>query len=133
MAVTESRQPSTVAVVIPTYNRRDLVVQAVQSVLGQSHRDLSCLVIDNGSTDGTAEALAAIKDPRLKVLSEGSPLGGPAARNVGIAAAKGAPWVAFLDSDDVWAHEARASTGEPRPRPSRPLGRLRHAWTWGRT
>jgi glycosyltransferase involved in cell wall biosynthesis len=103
MAATESRQPSTVAVVIPTYNRRDLVVQAVQSVLGQSHRDLSCLVIDNGSTDGTAEALAAIKDPRLKVLSEGSPLGGPAARNVGIAAAKGAPWVAFLDSDDVWA------------------------------
>jgi len=103
MTGTEGRQPSTVAVVIPTYNRRDLVVQAVQSVLGQSHRDLSCLVIDNGSTDGTAEALAAIEDPRLKVLSYGSPLGGPAARNLGIAAAEDAPWVAFLDSDDVWA------------------------------
>ncbi len=133
MAVTESRQPSTVAVVIPTYNRRDLVVQAVQSVLGQSHRDLSCLVIDNGSTDGTAEALAAIKDPRLKVLSEGSPLGGPAARNVGIAAAKGAPWVAFLDSDDVWAPRSSSVNWRASPSPLRPRGRLRHAWTWGRT
>ncbi len=103
MTEAEGRQPSTVAVVIPTYNRRDFVVQAVQSALGQSHRDLSCLVIDNGSTDGTAEALAAIEDPRLKVLSYGTPLGGTAARNMGIAAAEDAYWVAFLDSDDVWA------------------------------
>jgi glycosyltransferase involved in cell wall biosynthesis len=104
MTGTEGRQPSTVAVVIPTYNRRDLVIQAVRSVLGQSHRDLSCLVVDNGSTDGTAAALATIEDPRLKVLSYGSPFGsGAAARNMGIAAVEDAPWVAFLDSDDVWA------------------------------
>jgi glycosyltransferase involved in cell wall biosynthesis len=92
-----------VAVVIPTFNRRDLVTQAVRSVLGQTYTDLSCLVIDNGSTDGTGEALAAIGDSRLKVLVEGRPMGGPGARNLGITAAEGSEWVAFLDSDDVWA------------------------------
>jgi glycosyltransferase involved in cell wall biosynthesis len=60
-------------------------------------------VIDNGSTDGTGEALAAIGDPRLKVLVEDRPMGGPGARNLGITAAEGCAWVAFLDSDDVWA------------------------------
>jgi glycosyltransferase involved in cell wall biosynthesis len=92
-----------VAVVIPTFNRRDLVTQAVRSVLGQTYRDLSCLVIDNGSTDGTAEALAAIADPRLRLIVHDRPMGGPGARNLGIAAAEGSAWVAFLDSDDVWA------------------------------
>ncbi len=92
-----------VAVVIPTFNRRDLVVQAVRSVLGQTYPDVYCLVIDNGSTDGTAEALAAMADPRLRLLVHDRPMGGPGARNIGIAAAEGSPWVAFLDSDDVWA------------------------------
>ena len=92
-----------VAVVIPTFNRRDLVTQAVRSVLGQTYTDLTCLAIDNGSTDGTGEALAAIGDPRLKVLVEDRPMGGPGARNLGITAAEGCAWVAFLDSDDVWA------------------------------
>jgi glycosyltransferase involved in cell wall biosynthesis len=93
----------TVTVVVPTFNRRDLVVQAVRSALGQTYRDLHCLVIDNGSTDGTAAALDAIGDPRLKLLAHDRPLGGPGARNLGIAAAEGSEWVAFLDSDDVWA------------------------------
>ncbi len=100
MGVDRERQ---VTVVIPTFNRRDLVVQAVGSALGQTYRDLTCLVIDNGSTDGTPEALAAIADPRLKLLAHDRPLGGPGARNLGIAAAEGPTWVAFLDSDDVWA------------------------------
>ena len=92
-----------VAVVIPTYNRCALLVEAVRSVLDQSYRDISCLVVDNGSTDGTAEALAELGDTRLKLLRSDRPLGGPAARNLGIAAAEGAEWVAFLDSDDIWA------------------------------
>ncbi len=91
------------AVVIPTFNRRDLVAQAVASVLSQTYRDLCCLVVDNGSTDGTRQALAAINDSRLKLVVEDRPLGGPGARNLGIAIAEGSQWVAFLDSDDVWA------------------------------
>ena len=92
-----------VAVIIPTYNRRDLVVRAVRSVLRQSYSDLCCAVVDNGSTDGTADALTALGDPRVKVLSQATPMGGPAARNLGIAATEGTEWVAFLDSDDLWA------------------------------
>ncbi|HTW08972.1 MAG TPA: glycosyltransferase family A protein [Acidimicrobiales bacterium] len=96
-------QQGTVSVVIPTYNRRDLVVQAVKSALAQSYEDLSCVVVDNGSTDGTREELSALGDSRVKILSEGRPLGGAGARNVGIAASRQARWVAFLDSDDLWA------------------------------
>jgi GT2 family glycosyltransferase len=90
-------------VVIPTFNRRDLVVQAVKSVITQTYQDLSCVVVDNGSNDGTAEALASLQDQRLKVLQQAKPMGGAGARNIGIDAAGSAEWVAFLDSDDMWA------------------------------
>jgi glycosyltransferase involved in cell wall biosynthesis len=92
-----------VTVIIPTYNRRELVVQATRSVLAQTFADLECLVIDNGSTDGTPEALAALGDARVRALVQDRPTGGPAARNLGMAEAKGSKWVAFLDSDDLWA------------------------------
>lgn len=95
----------TVAVVIPTFNRRDLVLQSVRAVLSQTHRDLVCLVIDNGSSDGTPEAIAELDDGRVRTILHDRPLGASAARNVGIgaAAAAGADWVAFLDADDLWA------------------------------
>lgn len=93
----------TVTVVVPTYNRRQTVEQAVRSVLSQTHCALRCVVVDNGSTDGTLDALRAIKDPRLHTISTGSPLGPAAARNAGLAEAHGTRWVAFLDSDDIWA------------------------------
>jgi len=56
-------QHGTVVVVIPTYNRRDLVVQSVKSVLDQTYGDVRCVVVDNGSTDGTADAVTAFADP----------------------------------------------------------------------
>jgi GT2 family glycosyltransferase len=93
----------TVSVVIPTYNRRELVLQAVGSVLYQTYPDLVCTIVDNGSSDGTVGALRAIEDPRVRVIAEGRPIGGAAARNLGISASAGAAWVAFLDSDDLWA------------------------------
>ncbi len=91
-----------VTAIIPTYNRRELVVQSARSVLAQSCTAVECLVIDNGSSDGTAEALRALGDERLVVLGRDQPLGAANARNVGIAAAR-TPWVAFLDNDDLWA------------------------------
>ena len=92
----------TVAVIIPTLNRRDLVVQAVTSVTEQSYADLICIVVDNGSTDGTAEAVTGFGDPRVSLVAFDAPVGAAAARNAGIGAAEGAPWVSFLDSDDLW-------------------------------
>jgi GT2 family glycosyltransferase len=96
------RVAATVTAIIPTYNRRELVVQSARSVLGQSCTGVECLVIDNGSSDGTAEALRALGDDRLVVLVRDHPLGAAKARNVGLAATR-TPWVAFLDNDDLWA------------------------------
>jgi glycosyltransferase involved in cell wall biosynthesis len=91
-----------VTAIIPTYNRRELVAQAARSVLAQTYADVECLVVDNGSSDGTTEALRAMGDKRLRVVACELPLGAAKARNIGIDAA-GTPWVAFLDNDDLWA------------------------------
>lgn len=74
---------------------------AVESVLRQTFTDLELLVVDDGSTDGTMEALADIADPRLKCLANPRNMGPSAARNAGIRSAR-AEWVAFQDSDDEW-------------------------------
>lgn len=93
--------PPTVSVIIPTYNRADLVERSVNSVLDQTFVDLECLVVDDGSTDETVTVLESIDDDRLIVLENGENGGAPAARNVGIKAASG-EYIAFLDDDDVW-------------------------------
>ena len=74
---------------------------AVESVLRQDFRDFELLVVDDGSTDGTMDALAAITDPRLRCLANPRNMGPGAARNTGIRAAR-ADWIAFQDSDDEW-------------------------------
>ncbi len=89
----------TVSVIIPTYNRKALLRQALESVFAQSYRDFEVIVIDDGSTDGTEEALRPLFE-RIRYLSK--PNGGPAsARNRGIKEARG-DYIAFLDSDDLW-------------------------------
>lgn len=89
------------SVVIPTYNRSDLVTRAVQSVLDQSFVDFEIIVVDNGGNDDTDQRIKEIDDSRIHyVWQAGS--GSPASpRNHGIALARG-EWVAFLDSDDSW-------------------------------
>ena len=93
-----SAAPS-VSVVIPTFERRRSVIEAVRSALAQTRGDAEVIVVDDGSTDGTAGAVGAI-DGRVKVVRRQK--GGPAAaRNTGIRQAR-APVLAFLDSDDRW-------------------------------
>jgi glycosyltransferase involved in cell wall biosynthesis len=91
--------PPLVSVIIPTYNRARLVQEALASVEAQTFRDFEVLVVDDGSTDDTAEALALQRG--VRVLRHRSRQGVAAARNLGIAAARG-EWLAFLDSDDLW-------------------------------
>jgi hypothetical protein len=89
-----------VSVVIPTYQRRDLVLVAIDSAFGQTVPPDEIVVVDDGSTDGTLEAVAALGDERVRAL--GQPNQGPsAARNRAIAAAR-SDIVAFLDSDNRW-------------------------------
>jgi glycosyltransferase involved in cell wall biosynthesis len=88
--------------VTPTFNRRDLLPQAVDSVLGQTHHHLELIVVDDGSTDGTGSYLRSVDDPRIRIIYQHHHGSYSAVRNAGIAAARG-EYVAFLDSDDVWA------------------------------
>jgi glycosyltransferase involved in cell wall biosynthesis len=89
----------TVSVIIPTYNRKDLVIEAIESVFAQTYRDYEIVLVDDGSTDGTEHAVHSLKD-RVRYLSK--PNGGvSSARNLGIQRAQGS-LIAFLDSDDVW-------------------------------
>ena len=105
------------SVVIPTYDRRERVLAAIRSVLRQTEPGFECFVVDDGSKDGTAEALKSLSDPRLRVLLNGANRGQHACRNQAIRAA-GADWICFLDSDDVYlpdrlAELRRAIAREP--------------------
>lgn len=92
----------TISVIIPLYNRREEIGRAVASALRQSHAPHEILVVDDASRDGSAEAVAALGDNRIRLLRHERNQGASAARNTGIAAAEG-EWIALLDSDDEWA------------------------------
>lgn len=91
-----------VAVVIPVFNRPQVVLEAVQSVLDEQDVTLELIVVDDGSSDGTSEVVAALPslDQRITVLHQ-SNAGQSVARNAGVAAAT-ARFVTFLDSDDLF-------------------------------
>lgn len=89
----------TVSVVIPAYNCASCAPQAVRSALAQQGVDVEVIVVDDGSTDGTWEALEAFGEQITRVRQTN---GGPAkARNTGARLASGS-WLAFLDADDEW-------------------------------
>jgi len=98
-----------VSVVIPTFQRRELVRQAVASALAQTVADVEVIVVDDGSTDGTREALEGL-DPRVRYVWQEN-RGASAARNEGIRRSAAAV-VAFLDSDDRWLPDHLAVLGE---------------------
>ena len=89
-----------ISIVIPLYNKAKSVERAVRSVLAQTVADFELIVVDNGSSDGSAEIVAGIGDSRIRLVVERS-RGVSYARNRGISEARG-EWVAFLDADDEW-------------------------------
>ncbi len=95
-----------VSVIIPTFNRREYVQEAIDSVLAQTYTDYEIIVIDDGSTDGTGEALRERYGNRV-IYEWQENQGESVARNRGIALAQG-EYIAFLDSDDLWLPEKLA-------------------------
>jgi glycosyltransferase involved in cell wall biosynthesis len=98
---------SEVSVVIPTRDRSRLLALTLKSVRWQRGVDLEMVVVDDGSTDDTAQLVTALADPRIRLVRHDRPQGVSAARNRGVAEAGGA-WVAFLDDDDLWAPDKLA-------------------------
>ncbi|HEV2117146.1 MAG TPA: glycosyltransferase family A protein [Terriglobales bacterium] len=93
---------ATVSVIIPAYNSERYVADAVKSVLAQSYRPHEIIVVDDGSTDGTAHALEPFAGAIRYLYQQNR--GEPAARNTGMRAATG-EYIAFLDADDLWVPE----------------------------
>ncbi|HEX9029118.1 MAG TPA: glycosyltransferase, partial [Anaerolineales bacterium] len=89
-----------VTVLLPTYNRADLLATAIQSVLAQTYPDFELIVIDDGSTDRTAELVHSFREPRLRYVYQEN-RGISAALNRGVHLARG-EYIARVDSDDRW-------------------------------
>lgn len=90
-----------VSVIIPVYNQARFVSEAIESALAQTYSSYEVIVVNDGSTDNTAEVLAAFAgDPRVRIVDQ-SNRGVAAARNAGAGTSAG-DLLAFLDADDVW-------------------------------
>ena len=90
-----------VSIIMPTYNRAEYIMEALNSIKRQTFKDYEIIVVDDGSTDNTKEIAAACEGIRYICLDHG---GIARARNTAVKAAKG-KWIAFLDSDDLWKED----------------------------
>ena len=90
----------TISVIVPVYNVEEYLPRCLESILGQTYRDLQVILVDDGSTDGSSRLCAefAERDPRVECIRI-SNSGVSAARNRGLEAAKGR-WIGFVDADD---------------------------------
>ncbi len=87
------------SVVIPAYNRREMLIRAIESVLSQDFIDYELIVVDDGSTDGT-DSIESMYRGKIRYIYQQN-AGVSSARNRGISASS-SPWIALLDSDDTW-------------------------------
>lgn len=90
-----------VSIIIPTYNRGNVIKRSIDSVLVQTYRDFELIIVDDASEDDTKRRVDEYNNPRIRYIRNINKLGANGARNVGIQNAKG-EYVAFQDSDDFW-------------------------------
>lgn len=98
-----SLHPEKVSIIMPAFNAKDTIAEAISSALNGTHRNIEILVTDDGSTDGTEKIVTdmARQDSRIKYYKNPKNLGAYKSRNVMLEAATG-KYIAFLDSDDTW-------------------------------
>lgn len=93
-----------ISVIIPLYNKEPIIKRTIQSVLSQDFDNYEVIVVNDGSTDNSAEIVSSIKDSRIRLIEQEN--GGPSkARNTGIKNAHG-EWLYFIDADDEMEHGA---------------------------
>lgn len=93
-----------ISVIIPSYNRAEIILKSIDSVLNQSYENIELIVVDDGSTDDTKKVLKTVTDDRFKFVTLESNRGMCYARNVGTNLATG-KYIAIHDSDDIWHHD----------------------------
>ena len=117
------------SVVIPAFEAEEFIVEALRSVLDQDHRPLEVIVLDDGSTDRTAELVAGIGSAAIRYSRQDN-RGAAAALNAGVALATG-PWLTFLNADDVWTPgrlTLQLRLAAEHPEAAIVLGHLRRMW-----
>jgi teichuronic acid biosynthesis glycosyltransferase TuaG len=94
-----------ISIIMPTYNGEQFIAQSIMSVLEQTFKDFELIVVDDGSTDRTAEIVTDLQrqDDRIKLFRQEN-AGQAAARNTGITSSQG-DLIAFLDQDDLWLEQ----------------------------
>jgi teichuronic acid biosynthesis glycosyltransferase TuaG len=91
-----------ISIIIPTYNRVQLLIETIDSILSQTYSNFELIIVSDGSNDNTKQKVTQIKDTRIKFIELEKNYGYPAkARNEGIKISKG-DFIAFCDDDDLW-------------------------------
>ena len=90
-----------VSIIMPVYNRKNIVLSSIKSVLKQTYENFELIIVDDGSDDGTKEVLTKLDDDRILLIFHKNNKGSSAARNSGLDVARG-QYVAYLDSDNEW-------------------------------
>ena len=93
-----------VSIIMPAFNSARYICESIDSVLAQTYAEWELWVVDDGSTDNTAEVVKKFKDRRIHYVKQATNKGVAAARNLGIEKSRGR-FLAFLDSDDIWLPE----------------------------
>ena len=89
------------SIIVPTFNRGYILGEAIQSILDQTYPHFELIVVDDGSTDDTADVVGKFKDDRVRLIRHPKNVGVAAGRNTGMTDAQG-DLISFLDSDDLW-------------------------------
>lgn len=116
------------SIVVPSYNRLDMLKECVESVLGQTYKDWELVIVDNSSEDGTKEFLKSITSERIRSCTVNNDGIIAVSRNVGIRMARGI-YIAFLDSDDFWFEQKLSACVK---RLERGAGLVCHSENWVR-
>ncbi len=101
-----------ISIISPVYNAEKYISKTIDSVLGQDYEDFELILVDDGSTDGSASVIKGYSDPRIRyAINDNEKHGAFSARNKGISLATGR-YIAFIDADDLWDKQKLSKTLE---------------------